>query len=66
MVAFKSLLLYSRHKRQQWCSAVDVDVDYSSKADFDEHAAVTESVAVQTVIETGILVPEGTARLWIS
>ena len=33
-----------------------VDGDYSSKEEFDEHAAVIESVTVQTVIETGLLI----------
>ena len=33
-----------------------VDGDYSSKEEFDEHADVTESVTVQTVIETGLLI----------
>ena len=33
-----------------------VDGDYSSKEEFDEHAAVIESVTVQTVTETGLLI----------
>ena len=32
--------------------AVLVDVDDSTKAEFEEHPAVTESVAVQTATET--------------
>ena len=40
-----------------------VDGDYSSKEEFDEHAAVTESVAVQTATETESLLAATTVRL---
>ena len=43
-----------------------VDVDDSTKAEFEGHAAVTESVAVQTATETGSLVAEAAACLWVS
>ena len=43
MVALKILLLYS-------AVAVLVDVIYSYKAEFEEHAAATESVAMRTAI----------------
>ena len=46
--------------------AVIVDVIYSSKAEFEERAAVIESMAVQTAIETGSLFAEAAAWLWVS
>ena len=46
--------------------AVIVDVIYSSKAEFEECASLTKSVAVQTAIETGSLVAEAAAWLWVS
>ena len=45
--------------------AVLVDVIYSYKAEFEEHAAATESVAMQTAIETGSLIDEVLAWLWV-
>ena len=46
--------------------AVLVAVDDSTKAEFEGHAAVTESVAVQTATETGSLVAGSAAWLWFS
>ena len=46
--------------------AVLVDVDDSTKAEFDGHAAVTESVAVQTATETKSLLAEFMTWLWVS
>ena len=43
--------------------AVLVAVDDSTKAEFEEHAAVTESVVVQTNIENGSLIAEAPALL---
>ena len=40
-----------------------VAVDDSTKAEFKGHAAVTESVALQTATETGLLVAEAAAWL---
>ena len=51
IIAPKTQLLYS-------AVAVLVDVIYSYKAEFKEHAAATESVAMQTAIETGSLIDE--------
>ena len=45
--------------------AVIVDVIYSYKAEFKEQAAATESVAMQTNIETGSLIDEVLAWLWV-
>ena len=45
--------------------AVLVDVIYSYKAEFEDHAGATESVAMQTAIETGSLIDEVLAWLWV-
>ena len=70
--------LYSKWLQLQFCSdivgtkgnflavAVLVDIDDSTKAKIKGHAAVTESVAVQTATETGSLVAEASAWLWVS
>ena len=43
-----------------------VAVDDSTKAEFEGHAAVTESVAVQTATEPGLYVAGAAAWLWVS
>ena len=46
--------------------AVLVTVDDSTKAEFEGHAAVTESVVVKTATEMGSFVLEIAAWLWVS
>ena len=43
-----------------------VAVDDSTKSELKGHAAVTESVALQTTTDTGPMVAEVGAWLWVS
>ena len=61
MVALKSWSDIVGTKDNYVAAAVLFDVVYSTKAEFEGHAAVNGTVAVQTATETGSLVAEAAA-----
>ena len=75
---FWFLKLYSQQFHLALCSdlvgikvtnvAIDVlvAVDDSTKSELKGHSAVTESIALQTTTETGTMVAEAGAWLWVS